>query len=284
MDSPGFSATPQTLVHPAPAIDDANMPEISRPRILIATPLGAVIEPQLDDFFPSCAVTIAADEDRIRAAIDCNVRFDVVLTDLLWNNVAVEHDFDGLDVLEMLNKLDRAAPVVFALQGHSGERDHLDEALAREHVAGWMTKSSGLGRIAAQVLKIAKRGGKLNSEVLRRPSPTIYEYFTLRRNGRSAARFAGAIASGQACNSETLAEVVGVPVSTAKKMTERHLGPIIRERKEYPDHLPITSEVAYRWCGAHANYIISYCRRKDFRDVMTAPESLVRRWLNSPAG
>lgn len=259
------------------------MPEISPPRVLIATPLGAVIEPQLDVYFPSCVVTIAPNEDRIRAAIDCNVRFDVVLTDLLWNSVADEREFDGLDVLEMLSRLDRNAPVVFALQGHSGEHDHLDEALARDHVAGWVSKSSGLPRIAADVLKIATRGGKLDNGMFRRPSPTIYEYFTLKKNGRSAARFAGAIASGQACNSETLAEVVGVPVSTAKKMTERQLGPLIRDRRESPEHLPVTSEAVYRWCGAHAPYIVSYCRRNGFRDVLTAPESLVRRWMTSPA-
>ena len=81
-------------------------------------------------------------------------------------------------------------------------------------------------------------------------------------------RLAGAIASGRAVNHETLATTAHVGYDTAAKLVD-YLGPLIRDRREHSDELKMTPEVVYRWCGEHARYILSWCRRHDYGDIAT---------------
>jgi hypothetical protein len=84
----------------------------------------------------------------------------------------------------------------------------------------------------------------------------------------TAARLAGAIASGRAVNHETLAGTAHVGYDTAAKLVD-YLGPLIRDRREHSRELKMTPEVVYRWCGEHARYILSWCRRNGYGDIAT---------------
>ena len=79
---------------------------------------------------------------------------------------------------------------------------------------------------------------------------------------------AGAIAAGRAANHDTLATAAKCSRNTAVKVAEKYLGPLIRERGEHADHLPLTTQTVYRWCGEHARYLISWCRRNGHGDVL----------------
>ena len=52
------------------------------------------------------------------------------------------------------------------------------------------------------------------------------------------------------------------------KVAEKYLGPLIRERGEHAEGLPLTTQTVYRWCGEHARYLISWCRRNGHGDVL----------------
>jgi len=77
---------------------------------------------------------------------------------------------------------------------------------------------------------------------------------------------AGAIASGRAVNHETLASAAHVGYDTAAKLVD-YLGPLIKDRGEHGPGLKMTPEVVYRWCGEHARYILSWCRRNGHEDI-----------------
>ena len=95
----------------------------------------------------------------------------------------------------------------------------------------------------------------------------IHAYFKKGR-GATAARLAGAIASGRAVNHETLASTAHVGYDTAAKLVD-YLGPLIKARREHSQDLKMTPEVVYRWCGEHAPYILSWCRRNGYSDIAT---------------
>ena len=121
-------------------------------------------------------------------------------------------------------------------------------------------------------MDIAVRGGDLTGP--RFPAgasppdiPRIHKYFSKGR-GVTAARLAGAIASGRAVNHETLASSAHVGYDTAAKLVD-YLGPLIRDRGEHSPELKMTPEVVYRWCGEHARYILSWCRRNGYGDIAT---------------
>ena len=95
----------------------------------------------------------------------------------------------------------------------------------------------------------------------------IHAYFKKGR-GATAARLAGAIASGRAVNHETLASTAHVGYDTAAKLVD-YLGPLIKARREHSEDLKMTPEVVYRWCGEHAPYILSWCRRNGYGDIAT---------------
>ncbi|MEU6582476.1 response regulator [Nocardia sp. NPDC046763] len=236
-------------------------------RILVASPLGKVVEPVFGELFPGATVAIAISKDDVRRSIMNNVRFDVVLTDLVWNRpeLAVELSFDGLDVLRLMHEADRVAPVILAAQGHSMEREHLEEARRHPEVAYVYQKSTGLDPLLAAIRSVA-HGRREPPTGPTHPRP-LCELFEGRR-GATAARLAGAIASGRAVDLASLAGVAGVGANTASKVTNHYLGPIIRERAEHDPLQPMTLPVVARWCGLHMRYIVSWCRRHGNGDVV----------------
>src|SRR5215831_12552658 len=125
-------------------------------------------------------------------------------------------------------------------------------------------------RLRFDVVDIAVRGGSLTGPQYPSASspphiPRIHAYFGKGR-GSTAARLAGAIASGRAVNHETLASAAHVGYDTAAKLVD-YLGPLIKDRGEHGPGLKMTPEVVYRWCGEHARYILSWCRRNGQEDI-----------------
>lgn len=233
--------------------------------MLVASPLGAVVAPRFREAFTPGALTIAVDAAQVRAALAEQLRFDVVLTDLVWNDAALERVFDGLDVLDAVERMGRHTPVVFAMQGHGMERDHLDEAAARPGVAGVVRKSAVDTLVPA--LRRAATGRRLDPVAVPTRVP-VHRYFVASGRGQTAARLAGAIASGRASNHDTLAAAARCSRNTAMKVADKYLGPLIRERGEHPEDVPLTTQTVYRWCGEHAAYVISWCRRNGHGDVL----------------
>lgn len=242
------------------------------PRLLIAAALARIIEPYLRQALGEDAtVRIAEDKAAVRREVSDRLRFDVVVVDLTWNDYAIEYSFDGLDVLDILRDTRRQAPVIFAAQGHGIERDHLDEAIEQPEVVGIYRKATG-PQLLVDAVGIAVRGGSLTEP--RFPTggsppdiPRIHAYFG-KGKGTTAARLAGTIASGRAVNHESLASSAHVGYDTAAKIVD-YLGPLIRDRQEHSPELKMTPEVVYRWCGEHARYILSWCRRNGHRDIAT---------------
>ena len=241
------------------------------PRILVAAALGRIIEPYLRQSMGDATVRIAEDKAAVERAVGDRLRFDVVVADLTWNDYAVEYAFDGLDVLDMLRGARRPTPMIFAAQGHGIERDHLDEAVEQPEVVGIYRKATGPQPLVDAV-NIAVRGGSLEGTHFPPGDsppdiPRIHAYFSNGKGG-TAARLAGAIASGRAVNHETLASSAHVGYDTAAKIVD-YLGPLIRDRGEHSHELKMTPEVVYRWCGEHARYILSWCRRNGHSDIAT---------------
>jgi CheY-like chemotaxis protein len=241
------------------------------PRILVAAALGKIIEPLVRLSFSDALVRIAEDQAAVEQAVNGRLRFDVVVADLTWNDYAVEFSFDGLDVLNALRRTGRQTPVIFAAQGHGLERDHLDEAVEQPEVVGIYRKATGPQPLM-EAINIAVSGGTL--QISRFPPdgspadiPRIHSYFG-KGKGTTAARLAGAIASGRAVNHETLASTAHVGYDTAAKIVD-YLGPLIKARREHHPELKMTPEVVYRWCGEHARYILSWCRRHGYADIAT---------------
>jgi CheY-like chemotaxis protein len=241
------------------------------PRILVAAALGKIIEPLLRQRLSDAILLIAEDKATVERAVRERLRFDVVVADLTWNDYAVEYSFDGLDVLDILRGARRQTPVIFAAQGHGLERDHLDEAVEQPEVVGIYRKATGPEPLITAV-GIAVRGGILTAAQFPPGGsppdiPRIHAYFG-KGKGTTAARLAGAIASGRAVNHETLANTAHVGYDTAAKLVD-YLGPLIRDRSEHDRALKMTPEVVYRWCGEHARYILSWCRRNGYSDIAT---------------
>ena len=253
------------------------------PRLLIAAALGKIIEPVLRQSMTDATVRIAEDKTAVLRAVSDRLRYDVVVADLTWNDYAIEYSFDGLDVLNILRSTRRQAPVIFAAQGHGIERDHLDEAVEQPEVVGVYRKATGPQPLIDAV-NLAVRGDDLTGPAFSRSGsppeiPRIHTYFS-RGKGATAARLAGAIASGRAVNHETLANSAHVGYDTAAKIVD-YLGPLIRSRGEHRPELKMTPEVVYRWCGEHARYILSWCRRNGHDDI--AARVMARYETSRPA-
>ena len=254
------------------------------PRLLVASALGKIIQPFLQQSLSDATVQVAEDRAAVEWAVSDHLRFDVVITDLTWNDYAIEYAFDGLDVLAILRSERRPAPVILAAQGHAIERDHLDEGVEQPEVAGIYPKAAGASALLIEVIDIVVRGGHLTSPQF--PSgtsppdiPRIHTYFS-KGKGVTAARLAGVIASGRAVNHETLASSAHVGYDTAAKLVD-YLGPLIRDRGEHPPDVKMTPQVVYRWCGEHSRYILSWCRRNGHDDIAT--RVVAPPWTGSPA-
>lgn len=239
-------------------------------RILVAAAPGQIIESALAREFPEATMHVADGKTAVELAVIGRVRFDVVISDLTWNDHATEFPFDGLDVLDILSQARRPAPVIFATLGHWMELDYLDEAAERAEVAGIYCKATGTGPLF-EAVRIAVDGRKLPPDRFQwGDSPPgiarIHRYFG-RGRGFTAARMAGAIASGRAVNRSTLARAAMVSLFTAARLVD-YLGPLISGRGEHDSDLKITPEVVYMWCGEHRRYILSWCRRKGLLDAV----------------
>jgi len=259
----------RTVPPDEPAILGSRRSVQDGPRVLVAAALGKIIEPLLRQSLPGSLVRIAEDRAAVEHALSDRLRFDVVVADLTWNDYAVEYSFDGLDVLNILRATRRQTPVIFAAQGHGVELDHLDEANEQPEVVGIYRKATGPQPLIDGV-DIAARGGTLTGPQFSWAGsppeiPRIHSYFG-KGKGSTAARLAGAIASGRAVNHETLASAAHVGYDTAAKLVD-YLGPLIRDRREHASELKMTPEVVYRWCGEHARYILSWCRRHGHYDI-----------------
>ena len=235
-------------------------------RILIASPLGRIIAAPLEANFPDVTVTVAATEAEFDRAITGRVRYDVVSADIICNQPQTLWTFDGVVAIDRLREVDRLAPVILATQGHSMERDHLDEALLRDEVWGVFPKSAGLHPLMDSIRSVAL-GNRLPTEAHPRYPEPLYTYLQGRR-GSTAGRFAGAIAAGRASDNATLAAATKVASSTANKVTSHYLGPIMIARGEHDESQPLTQGSVYRWCGLHARYLVSWCRRNGHIDVL----------------
>jgi CheY-like chemotaxis protein len=237
-------------------------------RILVAGAVGWIIEQALAREFPAATVEVADGRTAVELVVAGRVRFDVVLSDLSWNGQSAEFDFDGFDVLDVLRR--RPAPVIFAVQGHGMERDYIDESAERPEVAGIYCTATGPGPLF-EAVRIAVEGRRLPSDQFPwGDSPPgvrrIHRYFSSGR-GITAARMAGAIASGRAVSSDTLARASMVSHFTAARLVD-YLGPLILDRGEHDSELKMTPEAVYRWCGMHGRYILSWCRRNRLLDAL----------------
>lgn len=236
-------------------------------RILVASPLGRVISAPLEAAFREVTVSVATTDEELTSMIAGTVRYDVVAADLIWNQPELEWEFDGLDVIDRLRQAERPAPVLLATQGHSMEIDHLEEARLRPEVFGVVPKADGLQAIM-DGMRSAALGRRLPPPALPLPNRApLYELFGDRR-GQTAGRLAGAIASGRASDNASLARVAKVSPSTANKVTSHYLGPLMLARGEHDESLPLTQGSIYRWCGLHARYLTSWCRRHGHLDVL----------------
>lgn len=242
------------------------MPVSTGLRILIASPLGRVVAAPLEASFPDVTVAVATTESEFDRAITGRVRYDVVVADLIWNQPQAEWTFDGLDAIDHLRRADRLAPVILATQGHSMERDHLDEAMLRDEVWGVFAKSAGLHPFMDSIRSVAL-GNRLAATPPPRDTEPLYTHLQGRR-GSTAGRLAGAIAAGRASDNASLAVAARVSPSTANKVTSHYLGPILIARGEHDEQLPLTQGSVYRWCGLHARYLVSWCRRHGHADVL----------------
>lgn len=231
--------------------------------MLIASALGRIVVPILEQQIPGATVVVATSEAEIRKAVEHQVRFDVIVIDLTWNDYRVEHDFDGLDVLSLLRVCDRTGPVIFAAQGHTTEQEHFQEAILQPEVVAIVQKADGTGPLIRCVQAAAYRHPlpAANAAHQFKTNPwSIYAYFSRPRGGATAARIAGAIAAGRATDAESLASAAGLPLNTVNKLVQV-LGPLIQARSEHNPSLRMNAQVIYRWCGEHSCYIRSWCRR-----------------------
>jgi hypothetical protein len=237
-------------------------------RVLVASAIAAVVVPPLTQALHGTVVAATGPID-LRREIAERVRFDVVLADLTWNAPELEYRFDGFDVLEMLREYGRSAPVVFAAQGLRVEQDYIDEVPAHPEIAGLLHKSAGLGPVIAAV-RLAGHGRRLPEREFpvgaRTDGNDLHGYFGRGRKGNTAARMAGAVASGRVCDARSLQAATGIPLNTVNKLAT-YLAPLIQARREVPGKLPVTAPVVYRWCGEHAHYLLSWCRRNGHADV-----------------
>lgn len=233
-------------------------------RLLVASPLATVVSGHLEQLLAPAVVVTASTPVEIRAALHTRLRFDAILTDLVSHDRSWAPLFDGLDVLSAVRERDRGTPLVYALHDTRGEDEYVAELAARDEVAALVLKSQPLADIA-RVLGDAAAGR--TTALPRRSGESLYEYFSSGQRGATAGRLAGAIAAGRASDTASLAAAASVSLSTAEKVVG-YLRPLIVSRGEHDDDLRLTSASVHRWCGVHAGYLTSWCRRHGHTDVL----------------
>jgi len=239
-------------------------------RVLLASALSRVAAPIVEREIPGTLVTTAACEAELRRVIAHRTTYDAIVVDLAWNDYRIEHDFDGLDVLDLLREYDRVAPVIFAVQGHGIEREHIQEAILQSEVKFLIHKADGtdplIRSIQAAAYGYPAAPGTPVAKIRQDPW-SIHRIFSQPRSGATLARMAGAIAAGRATDAESLATATGLGLNTVNKLVQ-YFGPVIIARGEHNPQLRMTAQVVYRWCGEHSRYIRSWCRRHRRGDVL----------------
>ncbi|CAN5284784.1 hypothetical protein BH09ACT12_BH09ACT12_25930 [soil metagenome] len=233
-------------------------------RLLVASPLADVVREPLERLLEPAIVISAGSPDEVRQALKTGLRFDAVLTDLVSNAESWGFGFDGLDVLSIVRQRDPGTPLVYALHSEQGESEHVAELTARGEATALVLKTQPLVGIADVLRDAVSRPG---GAVRRRPGSALYDYFSSGQRGVTAGRLAGAIAAGRASDTESLAAAASVSSSTAEKLAG-YLRPIMVAREEHRPELRLTSASVYRWCGLHARYLTSWCRRHGHEDVL----------------
>ena len=227
-------------------------------RVLMASALGAVVESFLATRYKTVVVTTT--EDELRQALPGSLTFDVAVVDLLWNSFDTEWTFDGLDVLDQLQASGRAAAALIAIHGYSAERDYLFEAIDHPLVRGVLVKANGLTSLADAIGSVAI-GYTFHSKGL--PSDLFDKRLTINRwfgARNQAAHVAGAIASGQASTWAEVAEVTPFAQQTIHGAPPL-FGEALCEFGDVDDPADVNQPMIFRWCGEHAQYIVSWCRR-----------------------
>jgi DNA-binding NarL/FixJ family response regulator len=193
-------------------------------------------------------------------------RFDVVLVDLMWNTFEHEWVFDGLDVLELANRSQLAEPVVLAAQGHGFEREYLEEGRRHRSVRGMILKSDVGSLLSA--LRAVAGGGTYDNEYLRRHlRPRTQTLAWQFEQAPALARAAGVIAAGYGLHYNELASAMSLSTSTVEKMLKL-FRTCLSERGEMSADGDLSQAAVFRWCGEHAHFILSWCRRHAAQHAM----------------
>jgi DNA-binding NarL/FixJ family response regulator len=205
-------------------------------------------------------------------------RFDVVLVDLMWNTFQEEWTFDGLDVLEHMVRSERQEPALLACQGHGFERDYLEEGRHHPLVRGMILKGDP-GPVLLEAIGTIAGGGRFEhghlNAALRRDHEALGHWFA--RN-LLLARVAGAIAAGHGASYAEIARVLGVSTSTVEK-SPALFREVMAPRGEVGPDGDVGQAAIFRWCGEHAHYILSWCRRhRDrYRELSSLPPEVFVR-------
>ncbi len=227
-------------------------------RVLVASPLGAIITPVLAQQFET--VTLVQSGEDVSQILPGSLRHDVAIIDLLWNSLDLEWTYDGFDAIEQLIAAKREAPVIIAAQGHGFERDYLQEAVHHRLVAGVLLKAVGFPPLFEAVETVC-RGGRYWSEELPKYliTPAI-SVNTFLGSSTLTANVAGAIASGQAYDWTDVARLTGYSMHSVHKASDL-FGEALQCMGEVDDARRVKQATVFRWCGEHARYIVSWCRR-----------------------
>jgi DNA-binding NarL/FixJ family response regulator len=244
----------------AGGLEDSALPRLP-PRILLATVLGKFAEPHLLHSFKDAAVHSVGSPQGLQAVLTSRLQFDVLVADLCWPGYA----FDGLDVLKLVRDNERWVQVILVASGTPGERDYIDEAADSHRVAG--TYHVGLGPDAlVRAVRTTLAGGKLTEPDVTAhvgaPGNTRIDHFLRRRKSASLAKVLGVIASGRAADYRAIANITGIPEDTVNK-TPAALQQLLVARGELAPGAVTNAGVLYRWCGLHADYLLSWCRRNE---------------------
>lgn len=233
-------------------------PHTESTRVLLASPLAEVIAA---DLAADHHVEVVRTPRDLASTVIGRLRHDVVVADLIWQHGDLVRSFDGLDVVAALSEVGREAPVLLGLSGIPAEQDHLAEGLTLPAVRGVIAKRSGLPRLRAAIDVLAQGGRDFDdcqpdrSRLL--AAPAIHQLFDA---SHLCAAVAGAIASRQTTGWADIADLTGYATRTVQSAPQR-FADLIVAMDEAPEPEAVNQAVLFRWCGEHAPYILSWCRR-----------------------
>jgi DNA-binding NarL/FixJ family response regulator len=234
-------------------------------RVLVVSMLGGVIASPLTQV--GADVAVARDSVDLARILSTRKRCDIAVVDLVWNSLKLEWSFDGLDVLATLTKqTHKSSRTLIAVHGLVQEWDYLEEAVGHELFSGVFVKASGFRALTEAIKRVAEGdcywdpNFPLGLEQRLQPLTSISAFLS---SSDVIAHVSGAIASGQARDWNQLAKLLSYSVHTVNKTTQR-FADFLTSRGEVAEPSDVSQAVVFRWCGEHARYIISWCRRNGF--------------------